>query len=59
MGDGLVQYTYERTVRMSTYLVAFVVGEFDHVEQMSDDGILTRVFTAKVQNAHAWTRTIP
>lgn len=54
-----MQYTYERTVRMSTYLVAFVVGEFDHVEQMSDDGILTRVFTAKVQNAHAWARTIP
>ena len=30
---------------MSTYLVAFVVGEFDYVEEHSTDGILCRVYT--------------
>ena len=30
---------------MSTYLVAFVVGEFDYVEERSMDGVLVRVYT--------------
>lgn len=30
---------------MSTYLVAFVVGEYDFVETRSADGILVRVYT--------------
>lgn len=30
---------------MSTYLVAFVVGEFDYVEERSADGVLVRVYT--------------
>lgn len=30
---------------MSTYLVAFVVGEFDFVEGRSADGVDVRVFT--------------
>jgi puromycin-sensitive aminopeptidase len=30
---------------MSTYLVAFVVGEFDYVEERSTDGVLVRVYT--------------
>nr|XP_018910146.1 PREDICTED: puromycin-sensitive aminopeptidase-like [Bemisia tabaci] len=30
---------------MSTYLVAVVVGEFDYIEDKSDDGVLVRVYT--------------
>ena len=30
---------------MSTYLLAFVVGEFDHVEERDENGLLIRVFT--------------
>ena len=30
---------------MSTYLLAFVVGEFDYVEGTDSDGILIRVYT--------------
>lgn len=30
---------------MSTYLVAYVVGEYDYVEERSADGVLCRVYT--------------
>ena len=30
---------------MSTYLVAFIVGEFDFVEAQSSDGVKIRVYT--------------
>ena len=39
--------TYARTPVMSTYLVAFVVGEFDYVEGKDSDGVLIRVYTPK------------
>ena len=32
---------------MSTYLVAFVVGEFDFVEGKDADGVAIRVYTPK------------
>ncbi|PFX27024.1 Puromycin-sensitive aminopeptidase [Stylophora pistillata] len=38
---------YARTPVMSTYLVAFVVGEFDYVEGKDSDGVLIRVYTPK------------
>ena len=37
--------TYERTPIMSTYLVAFVVGEYDYVEGVDTDGVKVRVYT--------------
>jgi puromycin-sensitive aminopeptidase len=36
---------YATTPVMSTYLVAFVVGEFDYVEGKSSDGVAVRVYT--------------
>ncbi|XP_078355734.1 puromycin-sensitive aminopeptidase-like, partial [Oculina patagonica] len=38
---------FARTPIMSTYLVAFVVGEFDYVEGKDSDGVTIRVYTAK------------
>ena len=38
---------YARTPVMSTYLVAFVVGEFDFVEGKDADGVTIRVYTQK------------
>jgi len=37
--------SYERTPVMSTYLLAFVIGEFDYVEGKDSDGVLVRVYT--------------
>eukprot|EP00794_Sanderia_malayensis_P017827 gene17827-19608_t len=37
--------TFARTPIMSTYLLAFVVGEFDFVESQTEDGIQVRVYT--------------
>jgi len=36
---------FDRTPIMSTYLVAYVVGEYDFVEERSADGVLCRVYT--------------
>ncbi|KAL5489416.1 hypothetical protein EMCRGX_G018506 [Ephydatia muelleri] len=44
-GEGLKRVTFARTPVMSTYLLAFVVGEFDHVEERDENGLLIRVFT--------------
>ena len=38
---------YASTPVMSTYLVAFVVGEFDFVEGKDTDGVTIRVYTQK------------
>ena len=39
--------TFARTPRMSTYLVACVVGELDYLEARSKRGVLTRVYTPR------------
>ncbi|XP_032890815.1 puromycin-sensitive aminopeptidase isoform X1 [Amblyraja radiata] len=43
--DDLVEVKFAKSPIMSTYLVAFVVGEYDFVEAKSSDGILVRVYT--------------
>jgi len=37
--------SYEKTPIMSTYLLAYIVGEFDYVEGKDADGVLIRVYT--------------
>ena len=39
--------TFARSPIMSTYLVAFVVGEFDFVEEKDADGVVIKVYTPK------------
>ncbi|KAG8140073.1 hypothetical protein E2320_002801 [Naja naja] len=43
--ENLVEVKFARTPVMSTYLVAFVVGEYDFVETRTTDGVLIRVYT--------------
>jgi puromycin-sensitive aminopeptidase len=44
-GEGRVRIVYERTPRMSTYLVALVVGEFDAIRAKSKGGVDVAVYT--------------
>jgi aminopeptidase N len=41
----LKKVTFQPTPLMSTYLLAFCVGEFDYVSAVSDHGVLIRVYT--------------
>ena len=43
--NGQVTHTFDRSPVMSTYLLAWCVGEFDHLEAHTEDGILVRCFT--------------
>lgn len=40
-----MEVKFATTPIMSTYLVAFVIGEYDFVEAQSSDGITVRVYT--------------
>jgi len=44
-GGLLQEVAFERTPVMSTYLLAFIVGEFDHVEAVGHGGVVVRVYT--------------
>ena len=41
----LSRFRFERTPIMSTYLLAFVIGEYDYIEQRDKNGVLIRVYT--------------
>ena len=45
MDGNLKRVAFARTPIMSTYLLAFIVGEFDFVEQKDANGVLVRVYT--------------
>jgi puromycin-sensitive aminopeptidase len=45
--DGKKVVRFAETPLMSTYLVAFVVGEFDYLEASTSDGVQVRVYTQK------------
>ncbi|XP_029649744.1 puromycin-sensitive aminopeptidase [Octopus sinensis] len=36
---------FERSPKMSTYLLAFIIGEFDYLEGRDSDNVLVRVYT--------------
>jgi len=42
--DGLREVIFSPTPKMSTYLLAFIVGEFEHIETRIKEGTLVRVF---------------
>jgi puromycin-sensitive aminopeptidase len=43
--ENLREVKYAKTPIMSTYLLAFTVGEFDFIEQKTSDGVIIRVYT--------------
>ncbi len=43
VGDGKVAVTFADTIRMSTYLVAFVVGPFEATRPVDVDGVPVRI----------------
>lgn len=49
--DGKKRVKFARTPVMSTYLLAFIVGEFDSIEAQSKDGTLVRVLTTPGRSA--------
>lgn len=48
MSQGLLTVKFEQSPhRMSSYLVALSVGQFDYVEQIGDGGVRFRIYTPK------------
>ena len=45
MEGRLKKVTFARTPIMSSYLLAFIVGEFDFVEETDSNGVRVRVYT--------------
>ena len=43
--SSLAKFSFDKTPLMSTYLVAFVVGEYDYIEANDSNGVLMRVYT--------------
>ena len=44
-GGNFDTFTFEKTLKMSTYLLAFCVGRYDFLETFSKNGVKIRVYT--------------
>ena len=44
---GIKSVSYAETPIMSTYLLAFIVGDLSYIEEVGDNGTLMRVFTTR------------
>ena len=49
--DDLVEISFLPTPKMSTYLLAFCVGEFDFVQAQTENGVLVRVCAPRCRSA--------
>ena len=45
MSGNMKSVVFNRTPIMSTYLLAFIVGEYDFIEEKDSNGVLIRVYT--------------
>ena len=53
-GQDLIEDTFEETVRMSTYLVAFIVCDFAHNGTTTSKG--TKVFDFEIQHVNVFLK---
>ena len=51
--SGYNVFSFAPTPKMSTYLVAFIIGEFDFLETKSKEGTIVRVFVTPGKKAQA------
>ncbi|KAJ8327409.1 Aminopeptidase 2 mitochondrial, variant 2 [Batrachochytrium dendrobatidis] len=45
--SGLVKYSFAPTLRMSSYLIAYIVSNFESIEAKTKNGVIVRVFTQR------------
>jgi aminopeptidase N len=47
LSDALVEIAFLESPKMSTYLLAFCIGEFDYVQRMTQHGVLVKVYAPR------------
>eukprot|EP00842_Homolaphlyctis_polyrhiza_P000877 jgi/Hompol1/1790/HPOL_004804-RA len=45
LGHGMRKFIFDPTPKMSSYLIAFAVSDFEYVEKSTNDGVVLRVYT--------------